>query len=104
MKTLILAGLAAATLLSAGSTAFAQVAERHANQESRIGQGMRSGELTPGEAGRLQNRENSIHRQAARERYHNGGYLRPGQRARLNARENRTSAAIYRDKHNGRVN
>ena len=102
MKTLIAAaalGLAALTALPAA----AQVNGREGNQERRIEQGVRSGELTPREAGHLQRQQARIDDRVARQRARNGGYLRPGQRARAAAAQNRASAHIYRAKHNGRV-
>jgi hypothetical protein len=39
----------------------------------------------------------------ARDRAANGGHLTPGERARVNRQQDRASAAIARDKHNGRV-
>lgn len=102
MKKLVIAGFALTTLLGAGS-AFAQVDARHYDQESRIRQGERSGELRPGEAAQLQRQQGRIDRTEERMRDRNGGYLRPGQRARLEARENRASRHIYRLKHNGRT-
>lgn len=101
MKSLIAAaalGLAALSALPAA----AQVNAREYNQQRRIDQGVRSGALTPGEAGHLERQQGRIDRTEARMRAQNGGYLRPGQRARLQARQNRASRNIYRAKHNGR--
>ncbi len=102
MKTLAIAaalGLSALTALPAA----AQVNAREARQQQRIDQGVRSGQLTPGEAAHVERQQGRINRTGQRMRYRNGGYLTPRQRARLNARQNRASAHIYRAKHNGRV-
>ena len=80
--------------------AVAQVAGREGNQERRIIQGEHSGELTRGEAVRLQRQQNRIDRDAALDKARNGGALTPAERARLTARQNAASGAIYRDKHN----
>jgi len=99
--TLVTAFLASVVL---ASTSFAaEVDQREANQQARINQGVRSGELTPGETARLQNREGRINNEIARDRAANGGHLTPGERARVNRQQDRASAAIARDKHNGRV-
>ena len=102
MKTVALAaalGLAALTALPA----TAQVNAREANQQGRIDQGVRSGQLTPREAAHAERQQGRIDRTVARERAHNGGYLTPYQRARINARQNRASRNIYRKKHNWRA-
>jgi hypothetical protein len=78
------------------------VDQREMNQQRRIEQGVRSGEITPKEFNRLEKREANIQRTEGRMKEENGGSLTPGERARLNRRLNRTSRAIYRDKHNDR--
>lgn len=71
-------------------------------QNRRINQGVRSGQLTRVEAARLRQRDVNI-------RFDNhiahitGGRFTPAERARMEAKLNRTSGAIYRDKHNMRV-
>jgi len=99
--TLVTAFLASVVLAS--TSLAAEVDQREANQQARINQGVRSGELTPGETARLQNREGRINNEIARDRAANGGHLTPGERARVNRQQDRASAAIARDKHNGRV-
>lgn len=102
MKPTLLTALLASVVLA--STSFAaEVDQREANQQARINQGVRSGELTAGETARLQNREGRINNEIARDRAANGGHLTPGERARVNRQQDRASAAIARDKHNGRV-
>jgi len=86
-----------------GSTTGAGIDQREANQQQRIQQGINSGELTRGETNRLEHREQSIGRQEQRMRARDGGQLTPHGRQVLNTRLNRTSNAIYRDKHNGKV-
>ena len=71
-------------------------------QNQRINQGVRSGQLTRVEAARLRQRDVNI-------RFDNhiahitGGKFTPAERARMEAKLNRTSGAIHRDKHNMRV-
>jgi hypothetical protein len=86
-----------------GSTAGAGIDQREANQQQRIQQGINSGELTRGEANRLEHREQSIANQEQRMRARDGGQLTAHDRQVLNNRLNRTSNAIYRDKHNGKT-
>jgi len=87
---------------SSGSTTGAGIDQRESNQQARIQQGINSGALTPGEAGRLEHREQSIANQEQRMRARDGGELTAKDRAVLNNRLNRTSNAIYRDKHNNK--
>jgi Ni/Co efflux regulator RcnB len=102
MKTLILGLAALATLAGAVPAAAQNVNSREHRQEQRIHQGERSGALTRGEAGRLQQREYRLHRVAERMRWNNGGHLNHWQRARLARMQNHDSRAIYRLKHNDR--
>lgn len=79
-----------------------EVGQRQRNQQERIAQGVRSGQLTAGETARLEGREANLHREIKNDRAANGGKLTPQERRKVNRQQNRTSRAIYRDKHNGR--
>jgi hypothetical protein len=68
-------------------------------QHQRIEQGLRSHRLNRWQAGRLQARDNSIHRQEHADRMRDHGRLTSNERRNLNRRLNRTSGAIYRQKH-----
>jgi hypothetical protein len=78
----------------------AEVDQRQANQQARIGQGVESGQLTPRETARLERKEGQIRREVRRDRAANGGKLTPAEKAKVNRQENRTSRQIYRAKHN----
>ena len=70
---------------------------RRANQEQRIEQGVRSGELTRGEYFRLeteQARIRQLERQAKAD-----GYVSPAERARLRQAQDDASRHIYHEKH-----
>jgi len=97
--------LVATALLALTTTgAFAQnIYDRKVDQQERIAQGVRSGELTAGETRNLETREASINRQEFRMRRADGGYLTGRDRAILTCRQNNVSRSIYRDKHNGWV-
>jgi hypothetical protein len=85
------------------TAAFCQdrtINQRRENQQDRIAQGVRSGQLTAGETSRLERREVSINREDRHMRSEDGGRLTRGDRAQLNHRLNNTSRSIYRDKHN----
>ena len=78
----------------------ATVNERANNQQQRIGQGVRSGQLTAGETRNVENREASINRQTANDRAANGGRLTQQERGQINQRQNNVSRSIDQDKHN----
>jgi len=79
-----------------------EVGKRAENQQDRIGQGIKSGQLTAGEAAHLENNEAKINQEVRNDRAANGGKLTPQERAQVNRQQNKTSRQIYRDKHNGR--
>ena len=80
-----------------------EVGQRERNQQERIAQGVKSGQLTAGETAHLEGREAHINKEVHNERAANGGKLTPAERRQVNRQEDRTSRAIYRKKHNGRV-
>jgi hypothetical protein len=93
--------VATALLALTGAVGMAQtIPQRQVNQQDRIAQGVRSGQLTPRETRRLEGREMSINRQERFMRRADYGRLTRRDRVVLNHRLNRTSRAIYRDKHN----
>ena len=55
----------------------AEVDARQANQQARIGEGVESGQLTPGETERLESKEGRIRGEIRRDRAANGGQLTP---------------------------
>ncbi len=80
-----------------------EVNARQRMQQERIGQGIKSGSLTAGEAAHLENNEARINREVRGMRAENGGTLTAGERARVNHQQNVMSRHIYAKKHNGRV-
>jgi hypothetical protein len=77
-----------------------EVNNRQGNQQARINNGVRDGQLTPGETHNLENRDASINRQAQADRAANGGRLTGQERQQINQRQNNVSNAINRDDHN----
>ena len=73
------------------------VRQRQQNQQQRIQQGVRSGELTPQEAGRLEAEQARI--QQSKERMKSDGELTGAERQKLNTMQDRSSQHIYRQKH-----
>jgi hypothetical protein len=80
-----------------------EVGRRQEKQQDRIAQGIRSGQLTPRETAHLEGRETAINKEVKNDRVANGGHLTPAEHRQVNRQQNRASNAIYRKKHNGRV-
>ena len=95
LTTVFALGLSIAAF--AQSTNTPRVDRRERNQQRRIRQGVRSGELTKREAHRLRRQERVTR---AEERAAKAdGKVTKRERRHLNRRENRTSRRIYRQKH-----
>jgi hypothetical protein len=77
-----------------------EVNARQGNQQQRINQGVRSGQMTPGETRNVEQRDSSINREAQRDRAANGGTLTGQERQQINQRQNNVSNSIAADKHN----
>jgi hypothetical protein len=80
-----------------------EIGQREENQQDRIAQGVRSGQLTAGETARLENQQQGIHREVAADRQANGGHLTGADRRAINQSQNRASRNIYNKKHNGKT-
>jgi hypothetical protein len=77
-----------------------EVGQRRENQQERIAQGIKSGQLTAGEAAKLENQQKGINQQVAADRAANGGKLTAGEKAQVNKEQNKASKNIYNKKHN----
>lgn len=93
LSALTVCGFALA--LSAGT---ASAAGRQINQQKRIAQGVRGGELTRPEARRLERNAVRVHRTIKRDRLDQGIFT-PRERAKAQMKLKRRSRAIYRQKH-----
>jgi hypothetical protein len=80
-----------------------QVGQRRANQQARIAQGIKSGQLTAGETAKLENQQKGINQQVKADRSANGGKLTPGEKTQVNKEQNAASKNIYNKKHNART-
>jgi uncharacterized protein YdeI (BOF family) len=100
MKWFVMAAMVAVIIPAAGLAQGRRngVNERQRNQQQRIRQGVRSGELTGVEAARIQRREAQIRLNEARARQ-SGGEFTPQERARIQGQLDRSSQSIYRQKH-----
>jgi hypothetical protein len=79
-----------------------EIGQRKENQQDRIAQGVKSGQLTPGETAKLEKQQQGINRETAGMREANGGKLTAADRRAVNQQQNRASRNIYNKKHNGR--
>ena len=77
-----------------------KVGQRRENQQDRIAQGIKSGQLTPNETVKLERQQQGINKQVAADRKANGGTLTAAQRKQINKEQNQASRNIYRKKHN----
>ncbi len=105
-----IATLTAAAALLISTAAFAQTPEsnrtinqRKYDQQQRIGQGVRSGQLTPRETAHVEHQERAINHEERNMRAADNGHLTRSDRKTLHAQQNQESRRIYRDKHNSRV-
>jgi hypothetical protein len=80
-----------------------EVGQRKENQQDRIAQGVKSGQLTPGETAKLENNQRAINQQTRADRAANGGKLTTGEKAQVNKEQNQQSKQIYNKKHNART-
>lgn len=98
----------ATVLVALPAAGFAQTtrSERHhinqrkTNQQGRIAQGVKSGQLTPGETSKLEHQEQGINREERGMRAEDNGHLTAQDRHTLASQQNQESRRIYRDKHN----
>ena len=102
MSAVKLAGAAALVIGLTGAAWGQEIQERKENQQDRIAQGVKSGQLTAGETARLERREAGLNEEIRNDRKANGGTLTPQERRQVNHQENRLSNQIYRGKHNAR--
>ncbi len=107
MRRIVLATIlsSVAAIALTGAPVFAQtndpgIQKRMGNQEGRIEQGVKSGQLTPREAGRLEAEQARI--QQNEQRMKADGNLSARERAKLTREQNKASRDIYRLKHNDR--
>src|SRR5205807_2609754 len=95
--------IAAALGFAFCGAAFAQAGtvQRDVNQQNRIEQGLKSGDLTTRETAKLEGGESRIDRAEARAGA--DGKVSAKEQRRIQRRENRESARIYREKHDAQT-
>lgn len=98
-----------AALVAAPAITFAQtqapaaqkqtIRQREFNQQRRIGNGIRNGQLKPRQAVRLERQQRNIHRQMHAMRVRHNGRLTMKNRRVIAHRQNVASRKIFRAKH-----
>jgi hypothetical protein len=73
--------------------------QRKENQQDRIAQGVKSGELKPGQTARLEHQEAGINKEEAGMKAQDNGKLTAQDRRTLTRQQNVESHRIYRAKH-----
>jgi hypothetical protein len=76
--------------------------QRKEDQQDRIAQGVKSGQLTAGETARLEHQEAGINKEERGMRAQDNGHLTAQDRKTLQHQQNVESRRIYKDKHNAR--
>jgi hypothetical protein len=79
-----------------------EIGQRREDQQDRIANGIRSGQLTPHEASNLENKEQGVNRELKGMRQANGGKLSNADRKAVNQQQNKLSKQIYAKKHNAK--
>ena len=79
------------------------IGQRKVDQQERIGNGVKSGQLTAGETSRLEHQEAGINHEERGMRAQDNGHLTSQDRKTLHHQQNQESRRIYRDKHNAKV-
>jgi hypothetical protein len=86
-----------------GTAAMDKVDGRRFNQQGRIANGVKSGQLTPHETANVEHGEGKINHEVATDRKDNGGKLTPEEKKQVNHQQNEESKKIYDDKHNDKT-
>jgi len=77
--------------------------QRKVDQQKRIANGVKSGELTAGETSHLEHQEAGINKEERGMRAQDNGHLTKQDRKTIHHQQNQESRRIYRDKHNDKV-
>lgn len=78
-----------------------QVNGRETNQQNRIANGVKNGQLTPGQTARLERGEQRLQNNEKKDMAANHGHLTKQHQRQLNREANHMSKRIYKDKHSG---
>src|ERR1039458_405022 len=79
------------------------IQDRKENQQDRIANGVKSGQLTAGETANIEKKESSLNHEEKDMRSLDNGKLTAADKTTLNQQQNQLSKQIYQDKHNSAV-
>ncbi|HWB87184.1 MAG TPA: hypothetical protein VG675_23775 [Bryobacteraceae bacterium] len=77
--------------------------QRKENQQDRIANGVKSGQLTAHETAQVEHKEAKVNREVRKDRVANGGKLTAREKRQVNRQQNRISKDIYKQKHDGQT-
>lgn len=77
-----------------------EIGQRRQDQQDRIAQGVKSGQLTAGETAHLENQQQGVNKEISGDRQANGGKLTGLDKQAINQSQNNASKNIYNKKHN----
>lgn len=81
-----------------------EVNAREKNQQNRIANGVKSGQLTPKETAKVERQQQHIVHQEKKDMAKDNGHLTKQDQKQLNREQNRASKNIYAKKHNAAKN
>jgi hypothetical protein len=76
-----------------------EVNQREQNQQNRIANGVKNGNLTPNQTANLEKREASVENREKKDMAEHNGHLTKAEQNGINRQQNRISKSIYKDKH-----
>jgi hypothetical protein len=76
---------------------------RQDRQQQRIGNGVKTGQMTPRETSHVEHNETKIHQEVRNDRTANGGKLTAGEHHQVEHQQNVESRQIHNDKHNAKT-
>lgn len=79
-----------------------QINGRETNQQNRIANGIKNGQVTPGQTARLERGEQRLQNNEKRDMAKNNGHLTKKDQRQLNREANHMSKRIYADKHSAK--
>jgi hypothetical protein len=106
MKRVILTMVTAGLIVGVTGIGFAdepegRIQQRKENQQARIGNGVKNGNLSPRETVNLEKKEGALNHEIHHDRVQNGGNLTNKEKAQVNRQQNHLSRQIYKAKHDG---
>jgi hypothetical protein len=99
LATLLLAASAHAGDWQKDHPRRAQVNKRLANQDERIKEGVKNGQLSKDQAKELHQEDHAMREQERAEAAEHGGHITKGEQRQLNREENAESRQIHEEKH-----